>query len=279
MNETSAELIRREGKAGETARDMADVIIKEPATINFAVKFGSARRLYETAAECFIIAGRWRDAARAYAAAGKAEKTLGKELIAATFFVDAGDCAERVDTELATFCYVNAVAGYVVNGRFPAAAAVQRRIAALHVESGAHFEAGRAFCYAAELFSGGDDPLQATLHMYEGGQHYVHARKFAEACTAFERAAGIAEDTNLLRAKKPLLLLDALLSLLATGDVAMSEDFLRRHSSTDPFFRSSREYRFANDIIGCTRVLAIHKFMDHAWNFDYAVELAPHQLR
>jgi hypothetical protein len=275
----SAELIRKETAAAESARALADAIVKAPAKVNMQTKFSSARRLFEAAAESYIVAGRWRDAAKGYAECAKAEQSLGKELVAATYYVDAGDCAERVDHGLAVHYYVNAVAGYVTQGRFPAAAAMQRRIAVMHSEDGATLEAAKAWTYAGELFLGADDHAQGVLHFYEAAKAFVYARRFKEASKAFDRAAAVAEDCNMLRARRPQLLMESVAALLATGEVSLAEELMLKHAAADHGFRLGREFRFLRDVVAATKVLDVHGFMDRLWNFDYVHELLPHQLK
>jgi tetratricopeptide (TPR) repeat protein len=279
MNQTGAEVIRAEATLAETMRDRADAIMKAPAQVNTFIKLSSARRFYESAAESFIIAGRWKDAARAYGQCGRCEKTIGKDLIAATYFFDGGDCAERADHSLAVYLYVQAVAGYVMNGRFPAAASIQRRIALIHSDNGALAEAARAWAYAAELFLGGDDIPQAAIHFYEGGKYYCLAKRFSEASTCFERAASISEEHNIMRLKRPLMIMDAALSLMGLGEISSAEVMLLRISLNDHVFRTSRENKFMKDIISCAKLVDIHGFMDHIWNYDHVCELQPHQLK
>jgi hypothetical protein len=59
------ELVRKAQAAAEVTRVAADEMLRAPAEINMLVKFTGVRRLFETAAEQYIIAGRWRDAGKA----------------------------------------------------------------------------------------------------------------------------------------------------------------------------------------------------------------------
>jgi len=274
-----AESLRRELAAANAARALGEEVLSKPAVPNALIKYTTAKRCFETAAEAFIMCGRWREAGRAYGSCGDAEKAMGNELQAASYFVEAGECAGKVDHLLAVPLYTNATACFVAKGRFKAAAAMQRRVARMHAEDGADSDAARAFAYTAELFLGADDAAQAALHFWDAGRHYVLARAFADASAVFERAAGAADDAPMQRYLRPQMFLDAGLALLGAGDVHAAETCMLRCAGADPIFAGGRELRLLRHIVGCIKRLDVDAFMDHCWNYDYAVELEPHQLK
>lgn len=56
-------------------------------------------------------------------------------------------------------------------------------------------------------------------------------------------------------------------------------DYIEEHSAVDLNFVVSREKRFVLDLILAAQERDVGRFVDHAWNFDYVVELKPFQLR
>jgi len=60
--------------------------------------------------------------------------------------------------------------------------------------------------------------------------------------------------------------------------LAAAEAYLSRAARRDAAFATSREKRFAYDALDAARAWSAADVVDHAWNYDFAAGLAPHEL-
>lgn len=257
-------------------REMARIV---PAGTSRAIKYISSRKLFETAADAYRIAGKWRSASRSLAYAAEAESRRGRPRDAATYYLEAGDYAARSDHEFAIEQYGKAITIMAREGQFPQAAAVQRRVAEMHAEDGDTTAAAVAWAFTAELYLSGHMTPQSVLALHRAGRMYVESEAYLDAHRTFHQASKVARDDNVLQFRIPLLLFDACLALLGTGEIPDFEDFLARAAVEDMNFAGSRERRFLLHVVECAVRADLEGFLDHAWNLDYVLELQPHQLK
>ncbi len=93
----------------------------------------------------------------------------------------------------------------------------------------------------------------------------------------FKRAARLSMDDNLMRYRTPMYHLDCLLCLLADLHLEDARNYVVQQLD-DYTFQTSREKRFAMDILFCIQETDVDLLIDHIWNFDYVVELTFRQL-
>jgi alpha-soluble NSF attachment protein len=259
---------------------LGDKWMSRPAAPNPRTKYGAASRLFEEGADIFRAYGRWRYAGEAYAKAGEAERRMNAPLVAASYFVDGGDCMGRVDVLEAVHFYGRAVALYAVLGRFVSAATTQLRVAEIYEADGAHFQAAEAFQFAADYFIGDDLYIQTCQALYRAGVCLcAEGGSWREASDKFDRAAFFAADHNLAKLRVPAFMLDAGLCLLADGDLEGVEDYVVECCKRSEEFSVGREKRFLLDTVDVARAALLDDFVDHCWNFDFVAGLAPHELQ
>lgn len=203
---------------------------------------------------------------------------MGCILEAASYLFDAAEQAAKVDGEMAARFYLRSSADYVSQGHFVKAAVIQRRVAAIRRGEAAWPAAAAAMSFAAELYESGDDLQQAARCHHEAGIHNLTAERFEDARVSFERSAACASDSNMSRGRVTDILLDALIAALASGDMTAVEAAVLRYGKRYFAFNVSYARRFALDVMECARDLRLDEYMDHVWNLDHALELAPYQL-
>ena len=277
----TAEHVRRDIRLAQAFGfvQLGDAWMSRPAAPNPRTKYGHASRLFEDGADIFRAYGRWRYAGEAFAKAGEAERRQNQPLVAATFFVDGGECMERVDVLEAVHIYGRAVALYAVQGRFVSAASTQLRVAEIYEADGAHYQAAEAFQFAADYFIGDDLYVPTVMALHRAGVCLCEeGGSWRDASDKFDRAAYFAADHNLAKLRVPALMLDAGLCLLADGDIAAVEDYVVECCQRSEEFSVGREKRFLLDTVDVLRAALVDDFVDHCWNLDFVVGLAPHQL-
>jgi alpha-soluble NSF attachment protein len=277
-----AEHVRRDIRLAQAYNlvQNGDYWMSQPSEPTPLIKYSSASRLYEDAADIFRAYGRWRYAGEAYAKAGEAERRMNAPLVAASYFVDGGDCMERVDVLEAVHFYGRAVALYAVLGRFVSAATTQLRVAEIYEADGAHFQAAEAFQFAADYFIGDDLYIPTCQALYRAGVCLcAEGGSWREASEKFDRAAYFAADHNLAKLRVPAFMLDAGLCLLADGDLEGVEDYVVECCKRSEEFSVGREKRFLLDTVDVARAALLDDFVDHCWNFDFVAGLAPHELQ
>jgi len=84
-------------------------------------------------------------------------------------------------------------------------------------------------------------------------------------------------DDNLLKFRTPTYHLNCLLCLLADLHLDDARNYVVQQLD-DYTFQTSREKRFAMDILYCVQEVDSDLLVDHIWNFDYVVELSFRQL-
>ena len=278
----TAEHVRRDIRLAQAYGfvQLGDRWMARPVAPNPRTKYSAASRLFEEGADIFRAYGRWRFAGEAFAKAGEAERRMNQPLVAASYFVDGGDCMERVDVLEAVHFYGRAVALYAVLGRFVSAATTQLRIAEIYEADGAHFQAAEAFQFAADYFIGDDLYVQTCQALFRAGVCLCdEGGSWREASEKFDRAAYFAADHNLAKLRAPQFMLDAGLCLLADGDLEGVEDFVVECCRRNEEFSVGREKRFLLDTVDVARAALLDDFVDHCWNFDFVAGLMPHELK
>ena len=102
-------------------------------------------------------------------------------------------------------------------------------------------------------------------------------RRFISAAMKFKRAARLCMDDNLLKFRTPMYHLNCLLCLLADLHLEDARNYVVQQLD-DYTFQTSREKRFAMDVLYCIQEVDPDLLVDHIWNYDYVVELSFRQL-
>lgn len=256
-------------------------MMARPANPSTRTKYEAACRLFEAAADTYRAHARWRLAGEAYARCGEAERKVGGQaelLVAATYYADAGESFERVDTGAAVDAYTRAVGLFATLGRFSAAAALQAHAARLYENDSALEQAAEAFQWAADYYMGDDEYALAAQALASAGECLAREEAFPEAADKFYRAARFAMDDNLLKLKVPALLFSSGLCHVASGDLGAAEARIADAALLDGSFAVGRERRFLLDVVDAARGQSLDDFADHAWNYDHVAQLAPWHL-
>jgi tetratricopeptide (TPR) repeat protein len=255
-----------------------DLWMSRPAQPSVKSKYASASRLFEEGADIFLAYGRWRAAGEALSKAGEAEKSLNQPIVAASFFVDAGNSFEKVDNQEAVSAFLKAAALYAVLGRFIAAGSMQMKVGEILHQDGALEDAGEAFKTAGDYFVGGDYYPQTLMALRHAGECLCEERNYRRAHELFDRGALFGADDNLTKFIVPQFMLDAGLCLLGELELEECEDYVLECSKVNEEFSVGREKRFLLDTVDVIRAGLMDDFIDHVWNFDHVAGLRPSEI-
>jgi len=275
-----AEHVRRDIRLAQAYNlvQNGDYWMSQPSEPTPLIKYSSASRLYEDAADIFRAYGRWRYAGEAYAKAGEAESSLNQPVVAATNFVDGGDMFEKVDAGEAVKCFERAVALYAVLGHFVPAATTQQRVAEILYADGALDEASEAFKNSADYFLGDDCYSQAVQMIVRSAECLCEDGSYERAHGMFDRAAYFAADDNICKLRVPKYMLQAGLCSLSCGDLDGCENYVVECCKRNEEFAVGREKRFLLDLVDVASAGLIDDFIDHAWNYDNVYGFDPFEI-
>jgi hypothetical protein len=195
--------------------DKAQQWLRAPPIPSPTVKYAHASRLFCAAADAFRILGAWRRAAEALRAAAGAERQRHSMVACATLHADAGEYFSRVDGGEAMASLNTAAGLFAAAGRLRTAASLTSRVGELEEADSARASAAKSFAVAADYYIALDELPQAVASLWRAGGNLAHEEDFEAAHAAFERAARISFDDNLVRFNSPKLQLNAALCLLA----------------------------------------------------------------
>lgn len=199
-------------------------------------------------------------------------------MAAATYATDAARAYNKVDPASAIRAHLKAITHLAGTGRLAAAAAEQLDVAEIYEEDGASYDAAVALSNAADYYVAEAMLAQAVHCLKRAGAHLVDEERYSDAHERFDRAANLCLDDNLLKFNAPPISLDAALCLLCLRDDERTVKYLKDVSEKDLNFVVSREKRFLLDLVLCAQEGRLDDLVDHMWNYDYAVELEPHEL-
>lgn len=247
--------------------------------------FGGSDK-YEDAAEKFQRAGNaykagkaWGQAASAFKkAAENFQKAKGDTEVttclveAARAYVKAGDsktATEVLETE--------ALPRMVDAGRLTQAAKLHEEVAKMFDDEGQFAEAIEHYEKAADLFS--SDNSNSAAGKCKSRVAHLAAQldppDFEKAAEVFEAVGAESLSSNLLKFGAKGYFQQAVMCLLARGDIVTAEAALNKFKDMDYTFGGSRECKLMEDVCAAFKDGSTDAFTDAVYNYDQISKLDP----
>ena len=205
------------------------------------VRYEEAAELFEKAGNNYKLGKCWQDATYVFVKLAECQLKLDSKHEAATAYVEAFKCANKVDPAKSTELLQLAVGLYTDMGRLNMAARQLKEIAEVNEKQGSKDEAITFYNQAAELFECEGSTSEATKCKIKIAEFSAELGKYPRAVDIFEDAARRAVENNLLKFSARGYLLNAGICYLCYGSPDDIEIKIEKYRDIDLQFGGSRE--------------------------------------
>ena len=252
----------------------------------FSSVFGGGTERFEEPAEKFQRAGHaykasknWAAAASAYERSADCFKKAKNDGDTANCFIEAARCHIKAGNAPTAMNLIDneALPRMVDAGRLSQAAKLHQELAEMMEEGEMFEEAMVNFQKAADFFIA--ENAASTAAKCSGKIAFLAARTdppdYERAAAEFEKVGRDSLSSNLLKFGAKGNFFNAVICLLARGDIVAGESALGRFKEMDYTFGGSRECKLLDDVCAAFKDGNMDAFTDAVFNFDQISKLDP----
>jgi len=240
-----------------------DSTSKQEAAVEYFIKAANMwimSKNHEKAAQCFLKS------------AEHTPRDMDFEIVG--LIVKAAQNYKKVNSQAAIHSFAKAITIYLDKGKFGQAAKFEKEIAELlENENMDMSETLHHYLTAAEYFELDNLKHQASVCLAKAGDISAALGDFSKAYTIFDNIGSKSASETLLKWVARDFLLKAILCLLAQQDSVGAKKAILRYSSISPEFKSSREEKFAKQLVDAVENNNIDKLTSV---INYNNQISPH---
>mmetsp|Transcript_14243 Transcript_14243/g.15698 ORF Transcript_14243/g.15698 Transcript_14243/m.15698 type:complete len:302 (-) Transcript_14243:270-1175(-) len=234
-----------------------------------------AASLFEQAATNFKLAKEWDQAAQAYERA--AECTMKAGNMDPNFFIEAANCAKKVNNADSIKYTERGIEGFIHQGRFNQAARSRKNIAQIYEQDRAFDLAGNHYKIASEHFAmeaNSESDQNQCLMKWAELSTYDETNDLVEPIKVYEEIGEKALTNNLLKHGAAGHFHKACLLNLANNDIVGAREASERYCDLDPNYASGRSYKLTEAVFKAIDDNKVESFQDTLFDYNKITPLS-----
>jgi len=238
-------------------------------------KQDEAIEMYARAANLFKMAKKWGAAGNTFTTIAGLHVKAGNKHDAATNYVDASTCFKKSDPKEAAASLQKAIDIYTESGRFTIAAKHHQTIAEIYETEGADLEkAMQHYEQSADFFRGEESNSSANKCMLKVAEYAAKLEQYDRAITIYEKVAGDALESSLLKYSAKEHFFRATLCHLCV-DALNATHAIQKYEEMYPAFGDSREAKLVKTLSKTIEDQDVDAFTAATQDFDSVSRLDP----